>query len=347
MGQDGITLGGERNDTTQGQLRQIYNGIWNINEATGAYPMLRHFYATQHDGGEASFQDRLRRLTEYNRVYEHNYIGIFSFKFAEQQDVWDLLNGLRDDEIRAIGRAAAENGRPMFFRPFYEFNQYGDSSNVWNAMAGNGNKTGAQWYISAWNKFRSLVREGVNEVNGDNNNIAFVWCLLASNPTDYQDFYPGDDQVDWVGIDIFSAEHLYHAKGTILNWVKSNTDRGDGQSKPIILPEVQPALPYGATGDVSTQGKQNSVDQFFSPLFDFIEDNNEVKGLVYMNFWFNKLFTDGNNQWVEDVGLVDWQDGRVHPTAEGDWDTTVFDFFTSKIGNSNIYLSEGQDGQLK
>jgi len=346
MGQDGITLGGESNTTTQGQLKQIYNGIWNINDKAGKYPMLRHFYVTQYNNGEATFQGRLERLMNYNSNYSHDYIGIFSFKFAQQQDVWDLLNGLKDDEIRSIGRAAAENGRKMFFRPFYEFNQYGDSKDVWTGMAGNGGKTGPQWFIEAWNKFRTLVREGVDEANGDKNKIAFVWCLLASNPTDYQAFYPGDDKVDWIGIDIFSVDNLNIAKGSVLSWVKTSTNRGDGKPKPIILPEVQPALPYGGNGNVSTQGKQNSVDEFFSPLFDFMADNNEVKGLVYMNFWFNKLYTDGGNDWVKDIGLDQWGDGRIHPTADSNWDSTVLDFFTGKI-SSSTYLAEGEDGKLK
>jgi beta-mannanase len=346
MGQDGITLGGGSNTTTQGQLKQIYNGIWNINEATGKYPMLRHFYVTDYDSGETTFEGRLGRLTNYNSSYSHDYIGLFSFKFEQQQDVWDLLNGLRDDEIRAIGRAAAENGRKMFFRPFYEFNQYGDSSKVWDAMDDVAGKSSEQWFIDAWKKFRGLVREGVDEVNGDKNNIAFVWCLLAANPTDYQAFYPGDDQVDWIGMDIFSTDHLELASNQIIDWVKSSTNRGDGKPKPVILPEVQPALIVESVGNYSTQGKQNSVDKFFNPLFDFMESNNEVKALIYMNFWFNKLYTDGGNDWVKAIGLDQWGDGRIHPTAEGDWDSTVFDFVTGKIGSST-YLAEGQDNQLK
>lgn len=232
----------------------------------GQLLMLRHFYIGDYSGNEFgwTFENRIKLLTDFNSFYGGDYVGMFSFKFPSSTDLDALFSGQYDAAIRSIGAQAAADGRPMFFRPFYEFNQYGDSNSLWTGYAAaNPSKTAEEWFIAAWNRFQALIDEG-----GSNPpNVAFVWCLLAANPTDYQAFYPGDDKVDWVGIDIFSAAHLSNASGPILDWVRSST-----ADKPILLPEVTPSLggrgrkPYAGTQDPS-----KVMSDFVNPFFQFVE----------------------------------------------------------------------------
>jgi hypothetical protein len=340
IGQDSI-VPGTGTDVTNGQLTQVHEGIEKIFVATGARPMLTHFYVGEYTGSSSgwTFENRLALLNDFNTKQARDYVGLFSFKFQAVGDVDKLLNGTYDTAIKAIGAKAAEANKPMFFRPFYEFNQYGDSYQLWIDYAkAHPEKTKEQWFIAAWKKFRSLILVG-----GNGGKVAFVWCMLGANATDFQAYYPGDAYVDWVGIDIFSSGHLSNASGPILTWVKTKTNRGDGSPKPIILPEVQPALTPQGQGGAGTQGKQAAVDDFFTPLFNFIENNNNVKALVYMNFWFKKLVTDNPTgyAWVNGAGLANWGDGRVQPTTETTMDTTVFNFFSGKIDNNTIYMYEG------
>jgi hypothetical protein len=341
IGQDTI-VSGAATYVTSGQLTQAHDAIEQIEQAKGVRPMMTHFYVGEYTGNVNgwTFENRLKLLNDYNTAQGRDYIALFSFRFATPADLDKLFDGTYDTAIKSIGSQAAAANKPMFFRPFYEFNQYGDSDKLWNDYAAlHKERTKQQWLIAAWIKFRQLVLEG-----GNGGKVAFVWCMLAANATDFPAYYPGDAYVDWIGIDIFSSAHLSNAAGPILNWVKTKTNRGDGKPKPIILPEVQPGLTSAGQGGLGTQAKQVAVTEFFTPLFKFIEDNNEVKGLVYMNFWFNKLYTDDttNYKWVKDAGLDGWGDGRVQPTAEANNDTKVFDFFSSKIGNNAIYLYEGE-----
>ncbi|MGJ8692740.1 MAG: glycosyl hydrolase [Thalassotalea sp.] len=336
IGQDGILMQ-NGSDETNGELTQIHDGIVELEASSGATPMLRHFYIGQYTGDPLgwTFENRMNLLSGYNSQYNHDYTGVFSFKFPSTADLDNLFNGTYDTAIRSIGTQAAQSNKPIFFRPFYEFNQYGDSSQLWiDYAAQNPSKTKEEWFIAAWIKFRTLVLEG-----GNNGNVAFVWCLLAANTSDFIPFYPGDNLVDWVGIDIFSAGHLANAAGPILDWVRTST-----ANKPVILPEVTPALGVGRKPWKGTQENQNAVDQFFTPLFNMIENNTEVKAMVYMNFWFNKLYTDNpvGYEWVVDVGLDSWADGRIQPTEEAGYNTAVLDYFSSKIGNTSIYMYEGQ-----
>jgi hypothetical protein len=341
MGQDSIVLGNAPY-VTAGELTQVHEGIVQIASATGATPMFTHFYVGEYTGNALgwTFENRMNLLSQYNSTYSHNYAGMFSFKFQTTTDIDKLLSGVYDTAIRSIGQqAAAQPNRPFFFRPFYEFNQYGDSSQLWIDYAAlNPSKTKEQWFVAAWTKFRELVLQG-----GNAGNVAFVWCLLAANTSDFIAFYPGDALVDWVGIDIFSSGHLTNAAGPILSWVRTATD------KPIILPEVQPGLGSGRGRPYTgTQEKQAAVDNFFNPLFNMIETNPEVKGLIYMNFWFKKLYTDDpiTYSWVVGAGLDAWGDGRVQPTSEAAFSPIVFNFFSSKIGNASKYLYEGQFASL-
>ena len=106
---------------------------------------------------------------------------------------WEPNSGLRavrDNEyLRNWARAAAASGGPVFLRFASEMN------GAWTAYHGNPAHYRA--------KFRLVARA----MRAEAPNVAMVWtpyCLPAGNIPAY---YPGDDAVDWVGVNIYSVHH--------------------------------------------------------------------------------------------------------------------------------------------
>jgi beta-mannanase len=109
-----------------------------------------------------------------------------------------IAAGQADGTIEARARAAARDGRPMFLRFGHEMNA---DWYPWDG-ARNGGASGraAITYVTAWRHVHALF------VHAGATNVRWVWSpnhrsipAAAWNAADR--YYPGDDVVDWVGID--------------------------------------------------------------------------------------------------------------------------------------------------
>lgn len=100
------------------------------------------------------------------------------------------LASVRDnDYLRAFARAAGRSGGPVFLRFASEMN------GNWTNYSGDP-KTYRQ-------KFRLVA--GVFQREAPN--VAMVWTPYCMPQGNIPQFYPGDDVVDWVGINIYSVHH--------------------------------------------------------------------------------------------------------------------------------------------
>ncbi|MBI3243855.1 MAG: hypothetical protein HYZ49_16350 [Chloroflexi bacterium] len=120
----------------------------------------------------------------------------------------DLLAGQRDDRLRAWARAIRELGSPVFFRFAHEMNgdwsPWSGAKNGGGGLGGFGDPAlpdGPERYIAAYRHVYNLFAdEGAL-------NVSWVWSpnVLHGVPTDSwnwpDNYYPGDDYVDWVGMD--------------------------------------------------------------------------------------------------------------------------------------------------
>lgn len=102
-----------------------------------------------------------------------------------------IVAGDHDAYIRSYARDAAAWGKPMYLRFAHEMN--GD----WYPWcAGVNGNTSAQ-YVAAWRHVHDIFeQEGAT-------NVRWVWSpgYEYSGTTPYEQLYPGDAYVDWVGID--------------------------------------------------------------------------------------------------------------------------------------------------
>ena len=102
----------------------------------------------------------------------------------------DGLGKVQDDEyLRGFARAAAESGGPVFLRFASEMN---------------GNWTNYHHNPQKYRyKFRLIHRVFAEEAP----NVATVWTPYCVPKRNIDEYYPGDEHVDWVGVNLYSVHH--------------------------------------------------------------------------------------------------------------------------------------------
>ena len=103
----------------------------------------------------------------------------------------DGLDAVQDDEyLRSFAKDAAASNVPIFLR-------YGSEMNGnWSAYHGDPDK-----YIEKWRLVHQVMKEEAP-------NVAMVWTVFTFPQANIKDYYPGDDYVDWVGVNIYNV--VYH-----------------------------------------------------------------------------------------------------------------------------------------
>ena len=102
-----------------------------------------------------------------------------------------INRGKHDAHIRRWARDAAAWGKPFYLRFAHEMN--GD----WNSWSPGVNGNTASHYVSAWRRVRDIFgQEGAT-------NVRWVWSpnVESYDSVPFNEVYPGDAYVDWVGID--------------------------------------------------------------------------------------------------------------------------------------------------
>lgn len=205
----------------------------------------------------------------------------------------DVANSNKyDDHIRDLARTLAEVGMPAFVRIGSEF------SGAWTGYS-----------PDAYPKAFRRVVEIFREEHADN--VAFVWCWEVSCPGDFDEkdqgqwrWYPGDDVVDWFGIDIYNQAAFGSGggRGPSGNMVKDTQrflDFAEQHKKPVLIGESG-AVTVGITPD-EKDGKRD-WDTWFEPYFRFLGEHPSIKAFFYDNSDWKK-----NNE----AGRLGWQDGDI------------------------------------
>jgi len=108
--------------------------------------------------------------------------------------LWGIANGEQDAYVRSVAQEAATWGQPILLRFAHEMN---GNWYPWG-WGVDGNTPAA--FKAAWRHVVEIFREeGAS-------NVRWVWCPSVSNTklSQFKRFYPGDEWVDWVGLDGFN-----------------------------------------------------------------------------------------------------------------------------------------------
>jgi len=249
-------------------------------------------------GAGQSFQ----RFREYSKAVEKNKPLIFMtyFKFNET-DMWiarakkqlkespnlifqiglkmhnsksmvaDIYQGKYDKDLTKLMKTMNHIENPVFIRIGYEFD--------WP------DRYDPKEFVRVWKYIVDFYKK--MKVN----NIANVWCSHPfSNSAPVEPFYPGDDYVDWFGIDLFARKYFKDDKYLpVQNFFKL----AKKHKKPVMIGESTPAK-------VGVDKGIDSWNEWFKPYFKLIEKHSEIKAFCYISW-----------DWKEDYNKPEWLNGKI------------------------------------
>lgn len=171
-----------------------------------------------------------------------------------------IARGEHDALIRELGRWIKAASRPVFLRIGYEFDGFG-----WNNYE-------RKAYLGAWTRIQDILRE--MEVD----NVAYVWQSkgTGSGQQLLEDWYPGDDRVDWCGYSYFGAPDQ-----EMITFARRH-------GKPVFIAEATPVYQDGEffydTRLSDPKIAEREWSRWFQPFFRTIHDNPDVvKAFSYIN----------------------------------------------------------------
>ena len=189
--------------------------------------------------------------------FKHSMIAIGLSLVGNEKKV---AKGKHDRLIKELGNWIKDIERPVFLRIGYEFDGWD-----WNHY----NK---EDYLASWERIHSIFEK--MEVN----NVAFVWQSkgTGSGQRILEEWYPGDDIVDWCGYSYF------------VNTDKEMLTFARKHNKPVFIAEATPVLTDGTlfsdTFLSNPEQAKQAWEQWFVPFINTLNDNKDViKAFSYIN----------------------------------------------------------------
>ena len=143
-----------------------------------------------------------------------------------------------------------------------------------------------QDYIEAYRRFIGICREEAED-------IQYMWSPLGH--TDLEQYYPGDDYVDIVGLSVFGYQPWEKAilgrEQTFRDILEPRYQRALAFNKPIVVAEL------GFSGDAAY------VAQWENDVRQDLEGFDELRAVIYFN---QREVYD----WPDGFGLPNWQFGK-------------------------------------
>lgn len=187
---------------------------------------------------------------------------------GEENPLQAIADGKMDDHIRHFAGAAASFGKPFFLRFAHEMN--GD----WYPWSGEQSGRDPQLFIRAWQHVWNIFDE-----EGAANAI-WVWAPnYVSDPAEswnaMQHYYPGEEYVDWVGVDFYGLKWTNEYPEDMLD----ETYILYAHSHPIMIAETAASDPDG-----SLEGSANGKPLWIQRLFGILPLYPKVRAV----YWFNE-----------------------------------------------------------
>ncbi|MFI3211161.1 MAG: S-layer homology domain-containing protein [Peptostreptococcaceae bacterium] len=200
-------------------------------------------------------------------------------------------NGLehvqRDEYLIGLAEMFAEFKDPIFLRYASEMN--GD----WVAWNGD-----TEEYIEKWKLVHDIMEEYAP-------NVIMVWTPFTMPEGSILEYYPGDDYVDWVGVNVYNV--VYHNDNInhnamhedpleLLDFVYDNFSH----RKPIQISE------YGATHYTTTDGKYYTnfaIDKITRMYEGILNEYPRIKSIFYFNV--NNLVNAPEGRRINNYALTD------------------------------------------
>src|SRR4029077_13353324 len=186
------------------------------------------------------------------------------------ENLADITKGKYYAELQRWAAGAASWSKPFFFLPCVEAN------GNWQPWSPGHNGNTVEGFVEFWRYFHDICEtEGAN-------NISWTWTMNVDpngRYTPYADLYPGDDCVDWLGLD------GYNKGVTTSNWRSFDTIF---QSSYINISALSPNKPIMITQIGCAEKGGNKGNWITDCLNSVITDYPKIKAFC----WFNWYFTE-------------------------------------------------------
>jgi hypothetical protein len=193
------------------------------------------------------------------------YVYTSGYDIMKPRDITDkIARGDYDEKINELAQMFIKMKTPVFLRPGYEFGGNGQ-----------GRHASLSFWVSAWRRiFRTFQEQGAE-------NVAFVWNTLDA--TDYMAYYPGDQYVDWWGINIFCNN------ADTDPFINHFIQDAAAHRKPVMIAESAPRHNGSVAGKISWQN-------WYEPYFKLVLKYPHIKAFCYINAswegWPDKSFKE-------------------------------------------------------
>ena len=129
-------------------------------------------------------------------------------------------------------------------------------------------------YVAAWRRIHALFQEQRAD------NVQFVWCPNFEPADNIACYYPGDDVVDWVGLDVYNHPEWPRAPGPLIDPICRFAVQ---RNKPVLLAEVGSAEKFAPATGRNLGDPWRSKTRWIESLFHEVAARPNIHGLV----WFD------------------------------------------------------------
>lgn len=165
-----------------------------------------------------------------------------------------IAAGHHDQVIKQRARDVKAVGKPLMIAYRFEMDRPNLRSQVRSAKD----------YIAAWKRIRRIFeQEGAT-------NVGWVWAPTAKGFTegDAADFYPGDNQVDWLGVDAYTGPRLRPFSEVMRAYMEFAAEH---PGKPIMIAEF---------GLSDRDGKRPA---WLKAAREYVKEQPRIKAVLYFN----------------------------------------------------------------
>jgi len=247
-------------------------------------PAMLSFYTALDASLMQQFAERYKQIVAQRGFFVAE-VGLY---FQSLQK--DASQGMRDPEVVMMLDVLREARNPVLLRIGYEFN---------NPRA----PYDPSLYIQAFRGVVERIREGHTD------NVAAMWNATAAgfDNGNFMRWYPGDDVVDWWGIDLFDLKDFDRPQ------LAEFIEKARSHRKPVVICEASPVFQTSAAGRVRGPKSDAEAAAWFQKLIDLIDAHPEIQAISLISVDWRRLHAilPGSG----------WPDARINqwPRAEAIW----------------------------
>ncbi len=204
------------------------------------------------------------------------------------ESLTSMNTNANDDHIRELATRTRNYGGPIMLRFAAEMN------GNWFSWSGTKVSNGPETFVNVWRKIHKIFAD-VGATN-----VAWVWAPNAEShpggqdptaPNSWRNYYPGDEYVDWVGIDGYNNGNQdgvgqWESFGSIFEAVYNDYNK----TRPIIIAETS-----------SVENGGNKAD-WLRDASSWIQTRPGIKAVV----WFDTNRSSTKLDWRMDSSPAAW-----------------------------------------